>query len=93
MAKPLLLSVPEAAKALGKSERTIYRRAAIGKYTINQDPKTGRNRVPLSQLKKEIEPGLYTALKAALEAGEKPLPLSPAKKPPKRPVKKAKGKK
>lgn len=74
MAKPLVLSIPDAAKALGVSERTVYRRVTLGMYPTRTDPVTGKNRIAISHLRRAIisakGKAFYDEIKGALERGE-----------------------
>ena len=77
MAKQLLLSVPEAAKALKVSERTVNRRIEAGRYVSKEKPGIRGKRIPLSNLKKDLDSCLYAQVKATLERGEVLFPEIP----------------
>lgn len=94
MGKQLVLTAVQAALVLGVGRSTIYRRLACGALPSKE---IGGNQViPLSALKKDLDPGFYAALKADLEAG-RVIPTNPATKQvkpaAKRPCKKAPAKK
>lgn len=87
MGKALLLSVKEAAAAIGVGERTVHKWILAEKigHKIGQD---GRKKIPLAQLKKRVSTEVYEAMKENLEQGlpameKKPVkkPAKPAKKP------------
>ena len=77
MAKQLLLSVPEAAKALKVSERTVNRRIEAGRYVSKEVQGIRGKRIPLSNLKKDLDSCLYVQVKATLERGEVLFPEIP----------------
>ena len=77
MAKQLLLSVPEAAKALKVSERTVNRRIEAGRYVTKEVQGIRGKRIPLSNLKKDLDSCLYAQVKATLERGEVLFPEIP----------------
>lgn len=67
MGKQLVLTAVQAALVLGVGKSTIYRRTATGELASKTvDAKLV---IPLSALKKDLDPGFYAALKADLEAG------------------------
>ena len=67
MGKQLVLTAVQAARILGVGKSTIYRRTATGELASKTvDAKLV---IPLSALKKDIDPAFYAALKADLEAG------------------------
>lgn len=82
MGKALLLSVKQAAAAIGVGERTVHKWILAEKigHKIGQD---GRKKIPLSALKKHLDPALYETIKLNLENGLDPmaLPKKAEKKP------------
>lgn len=82
MARQLLLTVKQAADAVGLCERTIHKWIAADKLPCKTGA-NGRMAVPLSALKKLIEPALYETIKLNLENGLDPmaLPKKAEKKP------------
>ena len=77
MARQLLLSVPEAAKALKVSERTVNRRIEAGRYVSKEINGIRGKRIPLSNLKKDLDSCLYAQVKETLERGEVLFPEIP----------------
>lgn len=80
MGKALLLSVKEAAAAIGVGERTVHKWILAEKigHKIGQD---GRKKIPLAQLKKRVDTDAYAQIKENLEQGLPALEKKPAKKP------------
>ena len=80
MGKQLVLTATQTARILGVGKSTIYRRVTAetlaGRY-LND-----RLMIPLSALKKTLDPAKYDAVKSRLTLGEDPVPAAkPAKKP------------
>ena len=89
MGKQLVLTATQAASILGVGKSTIYRRTATGELASKT---VGEKMViPLSALKKQLEPETYEVIKFRLESGEDPTPVQkqPAAAPAKRPCEKA----
>ena len=80
MGKALLLTVREAAAAIGVGERTVHKWILAEKigHKIGQD---GRKKIPLAQLKKHVDADAYAQIKENLEQGLPPLEKKPVKKP------------
>lgn len=73
MGKQLVLTAVQAARILGVGKSTIYRRTATGELaskTVN-----AKLVIPLSALKKQLEPETYEVIKFRLESGEDPTPV------------------
>lgn len=97
MGKMLALTAYQAARIIGVSKNTIYRRTATG--VLKSKEIAGQLMIPLSALKKEFkyDLGYYEKIKEYLEAGLDPVTgkpseqnaSAPAKKAAKRPCKKA----
>lgn len=90
MARQLLLTCKQAAAAVGLGDRTIRKWIAADKLPCKQGA-DGRMAVPLSALKKHLDPALYETIKLNLENGLDPmaLPKKTEKKPTKKPCCKA----
>ena len=73
--KVLVLSVKQAAQALEVTERLIRKRIQAEQLAsrLGED---GFIKVPLSALKKSLAPERYAAIKARLENGENPIPVT-----------------
>ena len=87
MARQLLLTCKQAAAAVGLGDRTIRKWIAADKLPCKQGA-DGRMAVPLSALKKHLDPALYETIKLNIENGLDPMALpkktekkAPAKKP------------
>ena len=78
--KALLLTVREAAAAIGVGERTV-RRWIIDEKIVAKEGKNGRKKIPLAQLKKRVSEDLYASMKENLEQGLPPIEMKPVKKP------------
>lgn len=73
MGKQLVLTAVQAARILGVGKSTIYRRTATGELASKTvDAKLV---IPLSALKKQLEPETYEVIKFRLESGEDPTPV------------------
>ena len=79
MGKALLLSVKEAAAAIGVGERTVHKWILAEK--IGHKIQDGRKKIPLAQLKKRVDADAYAQIKESLEHGLPPIEQKPAKKP------------
>lgn len=82
MARQLLLTCKQAAAAVGLGDRTIRKWIAADKLPCKQGA-DGHMAVPLSALKKHLDPALYETIKLNLENGLDPmaLPKKAEKKP------------
>jgi len=87
MGKQLLLTVKQAAEAVGFGDRTVRKWIAADKIPCKQGA-DGRMAVPLSALKKMIDPAYYETIRINLENGLDPFAL-PKKAAPKKPCCKA----
>lgn len=73
--KVLVLSVKQAAQALEVTERLIRKRIQA-EQLASRTGEDGFIKVPLSALKKSLAPERYAAIKARLENGENPIPVT-----------------